>query len=390
LLTTCKEDYLDFELTEEQKMFQSMLRDFVNNEISPYAGEWDESEEFPAETIKKMAELGLCGLHLPEEYGGSGDDITFVLACEELARGSGGFSSIYITTVSLAIGPIVMFGSEAQKRKYIPRVANEGATVAFALTEAMAGSDVAALDMKYTKDGDHYVLNGTKIFITNGAEADFLVTFATCDKSLGYKGISAFIVDKGTPGFSVGKLEKKMGLHPASAAELVFDNCKVPAENLLGGEGQGFKIALRAIDSCRVSIAAQSVGLAQAAYDAAVAYARERKQFGVEIARHQGIQFMIADMAVDLDAARLLTYRAAWQQQTTGVVNAKEPAMAKLFASEAAHRIAHRAIQIHGGYGYTKEFAVERIYRDQRIMELFEGTSEMQRWTIARQITNLK
>lgn len=381
---------MDFELTEEQKMFQSMLKDFVDNEIAPCAAQWDETEQFPVEVLKKMAELGLFGLHLPEEYGGSGDDLTFMLACEQLARGSGGLSSIYITTVSLAIAPIVMFGNEVQKSRYIPRVAGEGATVAFALTEAMAGSDVAGLDMKYTRDGDYYVLNGTKIFITNGAEADFLVTFATKDKSLGYKGISAFIVDKNTPGFSVGKLEKKMGLHPASAAELVFDNCKVPAENLLAEEGQGFKVALRAIDACRVSIAAQSVGLAQAAYDAAIAYAQERKQFGVEIARHQGLQFMIADMAVDLDAARLLTYRAAWQQQTTGEVASKEPAMAKLFASEAAHRIAHKAIQIHGGYGYTKEFAVERIYRDQRIMELFEGTSEMQRWTIARQVTGLK
>ena len=381
---------MDFELTEEQKMFQSMLKDFVDNEIAACAAQWDETEQFPVEVLKKMAELGLFGLHLPEEYGGSGDDLTFMLACEQLARGSGGLSSIYITTVSLAIAPIVMFGNEVQKSRYIPRVAGEGATVAFALTEAMAGSDVAGLDMKYTRDGDYYVLNGTKIFITNGAEADFLVTFATKDKSLGYKGISAFIVDKNTPGFSVGKLEKKMGLHPASAAELVFDNCKVPAENLLAEEGKGFKVALRAIDACRVSIAAQSVGLAQAAYDAAIAYAQERKQFGVEIARHQGLQFMIADMAVDLDAARLLTYRAAWQQQTTGEVASKEPAMAKLFASEAAHRIAHKAIQIHGGYGYTKEFAVERIYRDQRIMELFEGTSEMQRWTIARQVTGLK
>ena len=381
---------MDFELNEEQKMFQSMLRDFVDNEIAPNAAEWDEAECFPRDTIKKMAELGLCGLHLPEEYGGSGDDLAFILACEELARGSGGLSSIYITTVSLAIAPIVMAGNEEQKRKYIPQVANDGATVAFALTEAMAGSDVSALEMKYAQEGDYYILNGTKIFITNGAEADFLVTFATKDKSLGHRGISAFIVDKDTPGFSVGKLEKKMGLHPASAAELVFDNCKVPAANLLGKEGDGFKIALRAIDSCRVSIAAQSVGLAQAAYDAAIAYAKERKQFGVEIARHQGIQFMIADMAVDLDAARLLTYRASWLQQTTGNISAKEPAMAKLFASEAAHRICHKAIQIHGGYGYTREFAVERLYRDQRIMELFEGTSEMQRWTIARQITGLK
>ena len=381
---------MDFELNEEQKMLQSMVRDFVDNEVAPNAAAWDETEEFPSDVIEKMVGLGLFGLHLPEEYGGSGDDVTFVLACEELARGSAGLSSIYSQTVSLAIGPVVMFGNEQQKQEYIPRVANDGATAAFALTEAMAGSDVANMDMKYVKEGDYYILNGTKIFITNGAEADFLVTFATRDKSLGYKGISAFIVDKGTPGFSVGKLEKKMGLHPASTAELVFDNCRVPAANLLGEEGKGFKVALRAIDACRISVAAQSLGLAQAAYDAAIAYAKERKQFGVEIARFQGIQFMIADMAVDLDAARLLTYRAAWLQQKTGEVSAKEPAMAKLFASEAAHRICHKAIQIHGGYGYTREFAVERIYRDQRIMELFEGTSEMQRWTIARQVTGLK
>ena len=381
---------MDFELTEEQKMFQSMVRDFVYNEVAPYAATWDETEEFPSDVISKMAALGLCGLHLPEEYGGSGDDQMFVLACEELARGSAGLSSIYSQTVSLASTPIVMFGNEEQKQKYISRVASGEATAAFALTEAMAGSDVANLDMKYTRKDDYYVLNGTKIFITNGADADFLVTFATSDKSLGYKGISAFIVEKDYPGFSVGKLEKKMGLHPSSTAELVFDNCRVPAANLLGKEGEGFKIALKAIDSCRVAVAAQSVGLAQASFDAAVAYAKERKQFGVEIARHQGIQFMIADMAVDLDAARLLTYRASWLQQKTGDISAKEPAMAKLFASEAAHRICHKAIQIHGGYGYTREFAVERIYRDQRIKELFEGTSEMQRWTIARQVTGLK
>ena len=381
---------MDFELNEEQKMFQAMVRDFVDNEIVPHAAEWDETHEYPYDVIKKMAELGLCGLRLPEEYGGSGDDITFTIANEEIARGSAGLSSAFITTVSLAMTPIVMYGTEEQKSKYIPRVANEGATVSFGLTESMAGSDVSALDTRYVREGDYFILNGTKTFITSGAEADFLVTFATRDKSLGYKGISAFIVDRDTPGFSIGKIEKKMGLHPASAAELIFDNCKVPAANLLGEEGKGFKIALQAIDSCRVCIAAQAVGIAQAAYDAAVAYAKERKQFGVEIARHQGIQFMIADMAVDLDAARLLTYRAAWLQQSTGSISLKEPSMAKLFASEAAHRICHKAVQIHGGYGYTKEFLVERLYRDQRITEIYEGTSEMQRWTIARQITGLK
>ncbi|MFW6055998.1 MAG: acyl-CoA dehydrogenase family protein [Chloroflexota bacterium] len=380
---------MDFELTEEQKMFQSMVRDFVDNEIAPHAAAWDETEEFPYDAIRKMADVGLYGLHMPEEYGGSGDDITFVLAVEEISRGCAGLGASYVTTMSLAMNPIVMHGSEEQKRRYIPWVM-AGANVSFGLTEAMAGSDVANLDTRYERDGDDFILNGNKIFITNGAEADFLVTFATRDKSLGYKGISAFIVERDMPGFSVGKVEKKMGMHPASAAELVFDNCRVPASNMIGEEGKGFGIALQAIDTCRVCVAAQAVGISQAAYDAAVAYAKERKQFGVEIARHQGLQFMIADMAVDLDAARLLTYRAAWQIQTTGKASAKEPAMAKLFASEAAHRICHRAIQIHGGYGYTREFAVERFYRDQRITEIYEGTSEMQRWTIARQITGTR
>ncbi|MCK5212744.1 MAG: acyl-CoA dehydrogenase family protein, partial [Dehalococcoidia bacterium] len=348
-----------------------------------------ETEKFPYDTVKKMAEVGLYGLHMPEEYGGSGDDISYVLAVEEISRGCAGLGASYVTTLSLAMNPILMHGTDEQKARYIPWVI-EGANVSFGLTEAMAGSDVANLDTRYERDGDDFILNGTKIFITNGAEADFLVTFATSDKSLGYKGISAFIVEKDTPGFSVGKTEKKMGMHPASATELVFDNCRIPARNLLGQEGRGFAIALQAIDTCRVCVAAQAVGIAQAAYDAAVAYAKERKQFGVEIARHQGIQFMIADMAVDLDAARLLTYRAAWQVQTTGKPSAKEPAMAKLFASEAAHRICHKAVQIHGGYGYTREFAVERYYRDQRITEIYEGTSEMQRWTIARQVTSTK
>lgn len=380
---------MDFELNEEQKMFKAMVHDFVDNEIAPYAAEWDESGQFPHETVKKMADVGLYGLHMPEEYGGSGDDISFVLAVEEISRGCAGLGASYITTMSLAMNPIVMHGNREQKDRYVPWVIR-GANASFGLTEAMAGSDVANLDTRYEHDGDDYILNGTKIFITNGAEADFLVTFATRDKELGYKGISAFIVEKDFPGFSIGKSERKMGMHPASATELVFDNCRVPAANLIGEEGRGFSFALQAIDTCRVCVAAQAVGIAQAAYDTAVAYAKVRNQFGVEIARHQGIQFMLADMAVDLDAARLLTYRAAWQIQTTGKASAKEPAMAKLFASEAAHRICHKAVQIHGGYGYTREFAVERLYRDQRITEIYEGTSEMQRWTIARQVTALK
>lgn len=380
---------MDFELTEEQKMFQTMVRDFVSKEIEPYAAEWDDTEKFPFETIRKMADLGLFTLQTPEEYGGSGDDITFVIACEEISRGSAGLASSYITSLSLAMHPIIMHGNEEQKNDYIPRLIN-GATAAFGLTEPMAGSDVAALETKYTQEGNYYILNGNKTFITNGAEADFITTFATKDKSLGYRGISTFVIDKDAPGFSVGKIERKMGLHPASATELIFDNCKIPVTNMIGEEGRGFRIALEAIDACRVSVAAQAVGIAQAAYDAAVAYAKERKQFGTELAHFQAIQWMIADMATDIDAARLLTYQAAWLTQETGKSSMKEPAMAKLFATEAAHRVCDKAVQIFGGYGYTKDFAVERFYRDQRITEIYEGTSEMQRMTIARQVTGMK
>ncbi len=380
---------MNFDLDEETTMFQSMIRDFVANEIEPCASAWDESDEFPHDMVKKMANVGLYGVGLPEEFGGMGDEITFTIAAEEVSRGSAGLGISYLVSLGLAMYPITIHGTHEQKARYVPRVI-EGATVAFALTEAMAGSDVANLEMRYEKDGDSYILNGTKVFITNGAEADFVTTFATCDRSFGYKGISAFVVERGTPGFSVGKLERKMGIHPASAAELVFDNCRIPAGNLIGEEGKGFRIAMESIDASRVTIAAQALGIAQAAYDAAVSYAEERKQFGVEIARHQGLQFMIADMAVDLDAARLLTYRTAWLTKQQGKTPLKEAAMAKLYASEAAHRICHRAIQIHGGYGYTREFAVERFYRDQRITEIYEGTSEMQRWTIARQITAMK
>jgi acyl-CoA dehydrogenase len=266
---------MDFELTEEQKMFQAMVRDFCAGEIAPHAAEWDEAENFPHDVIKKMAAAGLNGVHFPEEYGGSGNEVTFAIATEEIARACAGISVVYLVSLGLGMYPIVMHGNEQQKRHYIPRVI-DGAIVAFGLTEAMAGSDVAAMEMKYARQGDYYVLNGQKIFISNGAEAEIVTTFATKDKSLGYRGISAFVVDKGTKGFSVGKLERKMGLHPASVAELIFDDCKIPVANMLGEEGKGFRIALEGIDASRVSIAAQALGIAQAAYDAAVAYAKER------------------------------------------------------------------------------------------------------------------
>ena len=376
---------MDFELTEEQKMFQTMVRDFCAKEVEPYAAEWDESGEFPYETVKKMADAGLYSVGFPEEYGGTLDEVAFVIACEEIARVSAGLSVSYICSLGLGMYPITMHGTEQQKSHYIPRV-TKGATVAFGLTEAMAGSDVAALETKYAEEGEYYVLNGNKIFISNGAEADFVTTFATKDKSLGYRGISAFVVDKDTPGFSVGKIEKKMGLHPASATELIFEDCKIPLANMVGEEGRGFRVALEAIDASRVTIAAQAVGIAQAAFDATVAYAKERKQFGTELAQMQAIKWMIADMATDIDAARLLTYRVASLTQQEGRAPIKESSMAKLVASEASHRVCHKAVQIFGGYGYVKDFAVERYYRDQRITELYEGTSEMQRMTIARQV----
>ncbi len=348
---------MDYELTEEQKMFQTMVRDFCTKEIEPYAAEWDETGEFPYETIKKMVDSGLYSVHFPEEYGGSGDELTFVIAAEEISRASGGLGVVFLAGLGLAMYPILMNGNEQQKSQYIPR-AIKGAIVAFGLTEAMAGSDVAAMETRYAREGDYYVLNGNKLFITNGAEADFVTTFATKDKSLGYRGISAFVVDKGTPGFSVGKIERKMGMHPSSTTELIFDNCKVPVANMIAEEGKGFRVALEAIDASRVSIAAQAIGIAQAAFDAAVAYAKERKQFGAEIAHLQAIQWMIADMATDIETARLLTYKAAWMTDKDGHAPLKESAMAKLYATEAAHRICHRAVQLFCGYCYKKYFSV--------------------------------
>ncbi|MBM3131641.1 MAG: acyl-CoA dehydrogenase [Chloroflexi bacterium] len=381
---------MDFELDESHLLFQRMMREFVSKEIEPFAAEWDRTNEFPFETVAKMAGIGLFGVHYPEAYGGGGSgELTFTLATEGISRGSGGLGAVYLAGAGLAMYPVLFFGNEAQKQNYLRRVA-KGAIAAFGLTEASAGSDVSALAATYRKTPNGYVLNGNKIFITNGAEADFAVAFATKDRAQGYKGISAFVVEKGTPGFTVGKVESKMGLHPASAAELVFDECEVPKESLIGEEGIGFKIALSAIDASRVSVAAQAVGIAQAAFDAAVNYSKERKQFATELARLQAIQWMIADMATDLDAARLLTYRAAWLTDKEGKAPLKEAAMAKLFASEASHRVCHRALQIFGGYGYIRDFPLERYARDQRITEIYEGTSEMQRWTIARQVLGVK
>ena len=375
---------MNFELTEEQKMFQAMVRDFWAGEIAPHAAEWDEAEKLPYDVIKKMADAGLCGVHFPEEYGGSGDEVTFAIATEEISRACAGIGVAYLVSLGLGMYPIVMHGSEQLKRHYISRVIN-GAIVAFGLTEAMAGSDVAAMETKYARQGDHYVLNGQKIFISNGAEADFITTFATKDKSLGYRGISAFVVDKGTKGFSVGKLERKMGLHPASVAELIFDDCKIPVANMLGEEGRGFRVALEGIDASRVSIAAQALGIAQAAYDAAVAYAKERKQFDRPIGSFQVIQHYCADMATDVDSARFSTYQAAWTL-SEGLPCAKEVAIAKAWISEASQRVFALAHQIHGAIGVTMEHDLHYYTRRAKAAELAFGDADFYREVVAREM----
>jgi butyryl-CoA dehydrogenase len=377
---------MDFSLTEDQQMFQTMVRDFATKELEPIAARIDEDEEFPAEAIKKMAELGLFGITISEEYGGSGGDMTHVvIAEEELARASAGVGTIYFASLSLACYPIYKFGAEEQKQRFVVPLARGERLASFALTEPGAGSDVASLEMTAVRQGNEYVLNGTKIFVTNGAEAGTIVTFATTDKSLRHRGITSFIVERGTPGFSVSRKERKLGIRASSTAELLFENCHVPLENRLGEEGQGFKVAMGAIDSSRISVAAQAVGIARAAFEASLSYAKERQQFGGPIANLQAIQWKLADMATYIDAARLLTYRAAFLKDN-GLPFLKESAMAKLFAGEASRDVTNDAVQIYGGYGYTKDYPVERFLRDAKITEIYEGTSEMQRMTIAKNL----
>ena len=375
---------MDFSLSEDQQMLKAMVRDFATKEVEPIAAEIDEAARYPAENVKKMAELGLMGIIFPEKYGGSGGGATEeVIVVEELSRVCASTALIFLATTSLAGYPIYKFGTEEQRQRFTVPIAKGEKLSAFALTEAGAGSDVAAMETTATKRDNGYVLNGTKIFITNGAEADIVVTFATVDKSLGYRGIRGFIVEKGDPGYSVGKLEHKLGIRASSTTELIFEDCFVPEEKLLGPEGKGFRIALEAIDNSRISIAAQAVGIAQGALDKCIDYTKERQQFGQRIANFQAIQWILSDMATQIDAARLLTCRAAYLYDQ-GVEVTKEAAMAKVFAAETAMWVTTKAIQIFGGYGYTKDYPVERYFRDAKITEIYEGTSEMQRMTIAR------
>jgi len=376
---------MDFSLNEEQKMLRAMVRDFAEKELEPIAAQIDEEASFPAEQVRKMMELGLAGVSFPEEYGGSGGGkMEEVIVAEELCRVSAAVGVILIVSAGLAGYPLYRFGTEEQRQRLVVPVAKGEKLACFALTESGAGSDVAALETTATHQNGGYTLNGNKIFITNGAEADIIVVFATVDKSLRHRGITGFIVEKGTPGFSVGKHERKLGIRASSTAELIFEDCFVPEINRLGDEGQGFRVALEAIDASRTDIAAQGVGIAQGAFDKALAYAKERQQFGQPIGNFQAIQWFLADMATAIDAARLLTHRAAYLQDQ-GSPFVKEAAMAKVYAAEAAMLVTTKALQIHGGYGYIKDYPVERYFRDARILEIYEGTSEMQRMTIARQ-----
>ncbi|MFA4835501.1 MAG: acyl-CoA dehydrogenase family protein [Dehalococcoidia bacterium] len=377
---------MNFELTEEQKMLQTMVRGFANKELAPVAAKVDETGEFPAEQVKKIAELGLMGLTIPEEYGGGGKGVTeFCIAIEEMARVSAAIDGYFRVSLSLGIVPIRMYGNEAQKRKYLPAHASGEKMACFGLTEASAGSDPASMQTTATRCKGGYLLNGNKLFISIGAEAEIIVVFATIDKSLKGKGITAFIVDKGTHGFSVGKLEHKMGFRGLSAAELIFQDCFVTEENRLGEEGRGLRIALEVLDESRVTVGAEATGIAQGAFDAALSYAKERKQFGQAIANFQAIQWMLVDMATKIEAARLLTYQAAYREDH-GLSYIKEAAMAKVFASEMSGVVTSKAMQIHGGYGYTKDYPIERFFRDAKLTEIYEGTSEIQRMTIARHL----
>jgi len=380
-----------FGLTEEQLMVKDMCRGFAEKELREQAVEIDKSHKFPLETTKKMAELGLLGVVYPGDYNGADMDyVSYAIAVEEISRVCASSGTIVSAHNSLCVSPIYYFGTEEQKKKYLPKLCSGEHIGAFAITEPNAGSDSGGTAANAMKDGDGYILNGTKNFITNGEYADIHVTLAITDKGgKKNKNTSMFIIEKGDPGFSVGKVEEKLGICASSTTEMVYEDCKIPADRLLGNLGEGFKIAMHTLDGGRVGIGAQALGIAQAALDEAAKYAHERVQFDAPIARLQSIQNMLADMATEIEAARLLVYRAAAMLDKYGADRrpvSKNAAMAKLFASETATRCAHKCIQIHGGYGYVKEYIAERLYRDARITEIYEGTSEIQRLVVAANV----
>jgi len=374
---------MNFSLKDEHVMLQKLYREFAEKEVEPLAAEIDEKERFPIETVKKLAKYGMLGIPIPKEYGGSGsDNIAYAMAVEELAKVCGTTAVIVSAHTSLCAVPILEFGTEMQKRKYLPDLASGRKLGAFGLTEPNAGTDAAGQQTTAILDGDHYILNGSKIFITNSGYADVYIIIAMTDKSKGLRGISAFIVEAEYDGFEVGKKELKMGIRGSATSELIFTNCRVPKENLLGKIGKGFSIAMKTLDGGRIGIASQALGLAQGALDETVRYTKERKQFGRAISKFQNTQFELASMDTKTEAARLLVYKAAYMKDMK-MKYSKEAAMAKLFAAEVAMEVTTKAVQFHGGYGYTREYPVERMMRDAKITEIYEGTSEVQKMVIA-------
>jgi butyryl-CoA dehydrogenase len=374
---------MKLELNEQQKMIRNMVREFAEKEVAPFAAELDKKGEYPTKTLEKMAKLGLLGIIIPQEYGGAGlDTISYATVVEEISRKCASTGVITSVHNSLAAWPIMKYGTEEQRKKYLPILARGEKIGAFAGTEPNAGSDLGAMKTTAVLKGHHYIINGDKTFITSGPKAGIIILIAVTNKDLGSKGLSAFIVENTFKGFKVGSIFDKLGINASQTSELIFENMEVPKENLLGKEGDGFKIALSTLDGGRIGIASQAVGIAQAALDESIAYSKQREQFGKPIAKFQAIQWMIADMAVRIEAARYLVFNAAYVKDK-GERYSKEAAMAKLFASETAMDAAIKAVQIHGGYGYTKEYTVERLFRDAKITEIYEGTSEVQRMVIS-------
>ena len=374
---------MNFGLTREQELVRQMVREFAVNEVKPIAAEIDETERFPMENVKKMAELGMMGIPFPKELGGAGGDVlSYIITVEELSKACATHGVIVSAHTSLCASLLYENGTPSQKEKYLIPLAKGEKIGAFGLTEPGAGTDAAGQQTTAVLDGDNYILNGSKIFITNGGVADTFIVFAMTDKKMGTKGISAFIVEKGFPGFSIGKKEDKLGIRASSTTELIFENCVVPKENLIGKEGKGFGIAMKTLDGGRIGIAAQALGIAEGAYEESVKYMKERKQFGRPLSAFQGLQWMIAEMETKIEAAKLLVYKAAWLKQNK-LPYSIDAAKAKLFAAEVAMDVTTKAVQIHGGYGYTKEYPVERMMRDAKITEIYEGTSEVQKMVIA-------
>ncbi len=377
---------MDFQLTKEQEFVRKMVREFATEEVEPLAADIDQEHRFPEETVEKMAKYGLLGVPFPTKYGGAGgDSVSYAITVEELSKKCASTGVICSAHTSLCCWPIFKWGNEDQKMKYLPDLLSGKKLGAFGLTEPNAGTDAAGQQTRAEQDGDFWVLNGAKVFITNGGYADVFVVMAMTDKSKGTKGITAFIVEKGDEGFSIGKTEDKMGICASSTTELIFQNCKIPKDRMLGGLGKGFKVAMSTLDGGRIGIASQALGIAQGALDVTVEYMKSRKQFGKKLSQMQALQFEVADLATRIEAARLLVYQAA-DMKERGLPYSKQSAMAKLFAAETAMHVTTKCVQLHGGYGYTKDYAVERMMRDAKITEIYEGTSEVQKIVIGASV----